>query len=184
MYKHSAWHNRFQQPIEVLYELASHKDTRYFIQCWKSNVKNHKDAGTSLKPVWACYERAWDSGNQSLHTTAKGRIERVWQTFQDRLVVEMRLAGIRDKASAQIFLKSYLQKHNAQFGRKPRIKESLFRKAPSKSILDDILCRKEFRVVQNDHTVSCQTRILQIPKLKAFRKLTKKLWKSGIVQME
>lgn len=105
---------------------------------------------------------------------AKGRIERVWQTFQDRLVVEMRLAGIRDKKSAQIFLKSYLQKHNAQFGKKPRASESLFRKAPAKTILDDILCRKEFRVVQNDHTVSYQSRILQIPKPKMIRNLAKK----------
>lgn len=105
---------------------------------------------------------------------AKGRIERVWQTFQDRLVVEMRLAGIQDKASAQIFLKTYLEKHNVQFGKAPRLKESLFRTPPPKTILDDIFCRKEFRVVQNDHTVSYQSRILQIPKPKTWRNLTKK----------
>lgn len=105
---------------------------------------------------------------------AKGRIERVWQTFQDRLVVELRLAGIQDEESAQIFLQSYLKNHNAQFGKAPKSKESLFRKAPAKAILDDILCRKEFRVVQNDHTVNYQSRILQIPKHKIFKNLVKK----------
>jgi transposase len=105
---------------------------------------------------------------------AKGKIERVWQTFQDRLVIEMKMAGIQDKASAQMFLKGYLKQHNAKFAKKPKSKESLFRKPPGKTILDDIFCRKEFRVVQNDHTVSYQSRILQIPRPKTFKNLAKK----------
>ncbi len=105
---------------------------------------------------------------------AKGRIERLWHTFQDRLVVEMRLAGICTKAAAQIFLKGYLARFNKQFGKNARSVDSLFRKTPSQRILDDTLCRKEFRVVQNDHTVSYQGRILQIPKPKGWRTLAKK----------
>jgi len=46
---------------------------------------------------------------------AKGRIERLWGTFQDRLVVELRLAGVVDRDGANAFLAGYLPRHNARF---------------------------------------------------------------------
>jgi hypothetical protein len=46
---------------------------------------------------------------------AKGRIERLWGTFQDRLVVELRLAGIADLAAANAFLPGFLERFNARF---------------------------------------------------------------------
>ena len=51
---------------------------------------------------------------------AKGRIERVYQTLQDRLVKAMRLAGIADIACANDFLDTYLPHHNGRFGVSPR----------------------------------------------------------------
>ena len=51
---------------------------------------------------------------------AKGRVERVNKTLQDRLVKEMRLAGISDMAAAQAFLVDYVQRFNAQFAVAPR----------------------------------------------------------------
>jgi hypothetical protein len=53
---------------------------------------------------------------------AKGRIERLWGTFQDRLVVELRLAGVTDLAGANAFLGSYLARHKCPLrgpGRRP-----------------------------------------------------------------
>jgi len=47
---------------------------------------------------------------------AKGRIERLWGTYQDRLVVELRLAGVVDRAGANAFLPAYLARFNARFG--------------------------------------------------------------------
>lgn len=105
---------------------------------------------------------------------AKGRIERLWQTFQDRLAVEMRLANIHTKAQAQEFLKDFLERHNAKYAIDPRQRKPVFRKSPRQAVLDDILCRKEFRVVNNDHTVSYRGRILQIPRPKGWRSLAKK----------
>ncbi|HEX7948797.1 MAG TPA: ISNCY family transposase, partial [Candidatus Limnocylindrales bacterium] len=46
---------------------------------------------------------------------AKGRVERLWGTFQDRLVVELRLAGVVDLAGANAFLVGFLPRHNARF---------------------------------------------------------------------
>jgi predicted transcriptional regulator len=51
---------------------------------------------------------------------AKGRVERVNKTLQDRLVKEMRLAGISDIAAAQAFLADYIKGFNAQFACEPR----------------------------------------------------------------
>jgi transposase len=54
-------------------------------------------------------------GIQALTPQAKGRIERLFQTLQDRLVKAMRLAGISDVAAANVFLPTYLAGHNARF---------------------------------------------------------------------
>lgn len=119
---------------------------------------------------------------------AKGRIERLWQTFQDRLAVEMRLASIRNKQQAQTFLKEYLKRHNTQYAINPRQRNPVFRSCPRKTVLDDILCHKEFRVVKNDHTVSYYRRTLQIPRPKGWRSLAKKtveVWErpDGIIKI-
>lgn len=105
---------------------------------------------------------------------AKGRIERIWETFQDRLVVEMRLAGVRTLDEARLFLKGFLERFNKQFTVPALRSETAFRKSPPKRILDDILCHKEFRVVKNDHTVQYNSMILQIPKQKKWRSLAQK----------
>lgn len=105
---------------------------------------------------------------------AKGRIERLWRTLQDRLAVELQMEGFRDKAGAQNFLRGFLVRFNKQFALKPRLVEPCFRKSPRPHVLDDILCLKENRVVNNDHTVSYQGRILQIPKPKGWRTFAKK----------
>lgn len=46
---------------------------------------------------------------------AKGRIERLWQTFQDRLINEMKRLNIQNIEQANEFLKVYIPKHNTQF---------------------------------------------------------------------
>jgi transposase len=105
---------------------------------------------------------------------AKGRIEKLWQLFQDRFVVELRLAGIKTKEEAQKFLMEYLKKYNKRYVVDPKFREPVFRKAPAKNITDDVLCHKEFRVVANDHTISYNRRIYQIPRPTGWRTLAKK----------
>lgn len=105
---------------------------------------------------------------------AKGRIERLWETLQDRLVVEMRLAGIRTVAEAKVFVTGFIKELNSRYAVAAAQTKSVFRKSPRQEILDDILCRKEFRVVANDHTVSYQGIEYQIPKPKGWRNLVKK----------
>lgn len=94
---------------------------------------------------------------------AKGRIERIWETFQDRLIVEMRLLSIKTKDEANAFLKEFLRDFNQRFTVPPRKKERVFRKRLPINQLDRILCLKETRTVLKNHTVSFEGLILQIP---------------------
>lgn len=103
---------------------------------------------------------------------AKGRIERLWRTFQDRLVVELRLAGVKTKEEANLFLEKFLPEHNRRFAVKPTQAGSFFRKPPSPSKLDRILCLKETRVVNKDHTISFDGLVLQIPPSSRWRSIT------------
>lgn len=58
---------------------------------------------------------------------AKGRVERAFQIFQDRLVKEMRLEGISSIAQANAFLAKYLSQHNRRFSKPPRLAEDAHR---------------------------------------------------------
>jgi len=104
---------------------------------------------------------------------AKGRIERQWGVFQDRLVVELRLAGARNQEEANEVLKTFLPEYNRHFLVQPKQVASVFRVAPSQDKLDRILCLRDERVVNNDHTISFEGLTLQIPPSKFFHSLAK-----------
>jgi len=59
------------------------------------------------------------AGIQALTPQAKGRVERLFQTLQDRLVKALRMAGISDMTAANAFLADYLAEHNARFAVPP-----------------------------------------------------------------
>src|SRR6266853_118600 len=92
---------------------------------------------------------------------AKGRIERLWGTFQDRLTRELRLAGAADLGTANQVLRHFLSDHNRRFGRAPREAEKAWRPAPEN--LDRICCFHHQRSVSNDNVVQWDGRRFQIP---------------------
>jgi transposase len=93
---------------------------------------------------------------------AKGSIERQWGVFQDRLVVELRLSGVRTLAEANRVLDAFLADYNRRFRVAPREQTAVWRKSPPAHQLDRILCLKEWRVVGRDHTVSFEGLVLQL----------------------
>jgi transposase len=99
---------------------------------------------------------------------AKGRIERQWATFQDRLVVALRLAGAKSLEQAREVLKGFLKDYNQRFCVVPKQAAAVFRKAPPRAVLHKILCLKETRMVKKDHTVSFDGLVLQIPFSKRY----------------
>lgn len=118
----------------------------------------------SMKELGITMIKAWSP-------QAKGRIERNWGIFQDRLVVELRLAGAKTQDEANAVLQPFLKDYNRHFTVPPRQKEAVFRKAPHGYHLDRILCLKETRTVNRDHTISFEGLILQIPPSQQFRSL-------------
>ena len=119
---------------------------------------------------------------------AKGRIERLWGTFQDRLVVALRLAGAKTLEQAREVLKGFLPHYNRRFCVLPRKEQAVFRKAPPKAVLHKILCLKETRIVKKDHTVSFEGLVLQIPPSKMYpcladRKVDVREYRDGHIEI-
>jgi transposase len=93
---------------------------------------------------------------------AKGRIERLFRTFQDRVIKEMRLRGIRTIEEGNRFLAEYLPLYNKRFSVRPREKEDLHRPLPGGLDLNAILCIKTERTLRNDFTVAHHHKLYQI----------------------
>lgn len=91
---------------------------------------------------------------------ARGRVERLWGTFQDRLVSELRLAGVSNIDEANKILWKYLPIHNQKFAVSPAQPESTFR-APG-SDWQQSFCLKYQRIVGLDNVIRFGTHRLQI----------------------
>ena len=93
---------------------------------------------------------------------AKGRIERLFRTFQDRLIKEMRLKGVRTIEEGNRFLAEYLPVYNKKFSVRPREKEDLHRPLARGLDLNAILCIKTERTLRNDFTVAHNCKLYQV----------------------
>lgn len=81
---------------------------------------------------------------------AKGRVERANRTLQDRLVKELRLAGISDMETANAFLPAFMERYNAKFAKTPRRLDNLHRALNVElDRLTDVLCWRDERYVGN-----------------------------------
>jgi transposase len=93
---------------------------------------------------------------------AKGRIERLWETLQDRLVAELRLRGIHTLEAAEAYLPLHLVDHNRRFARAPAAADAAWRRPP-RDLADRLSCRYTRRVAR-DNTVRLGPRVVQIPR--------------------
>jgi hypothetical protein len=99
----------------------------------------------------------------ALSPQAKGRVERGFKTHQDRLVKELRLAGISSLPEANEFLRrTYIPAHNARFAVMPRSAVDVHRPLLAIHRLDEILSVRRERVVANDFTLRLENRFFQI----------------------
>ena len=96
---------------------------------------------------------------------AKGRIERLFATLQDRLVKEMRLAGIASIEAANHFLKTrFLPEWEQRFTVAPRNPRNAHRQLGRAQRLDEILSVRAVRKVAQDHTVSWEGNLWGVPR--------------------
>jgi len=125
-------------------------------------------AGGSKRQNFSQFQRACEElGIRIIYANspeAKGRIERAWRTFQDRLIPELRLNNIDSMEKSNeylenIFLKEYWQKRNT-VSAKNQI--SRYQALPEWVSLKEVLCLKHSRIVRNDHTITWNNRWYKI----------------------
>jgi len=95
---------------------------------------------------------------------AKGRIERLFKTLQDRLVKEMTIRGINTIDEANKYLDTYLSIYNKRFAVKAKAQDNLHREIPRELNLDKVLCIRTVRALRNDFTVAHNSKLYQIEK--------------------
>lgn len=134
---------------------------------YKSNAKaSIEDLLDEEEMPLSQFERALkELGVEVVHAyspQAKGRVERLFGTLQDRLVKEMRLRGLRTIQEGNDFLRQYLPVYNRRFSVRPLEPNNLHRPLLKGQDLNSILCIKTERTLRNDFTVAYQRKLYQI----------------------
>ena len=93
---------------------------------------------------------------------AKGRIERLWETLQSRLVTEFRINHITTIEQANEFLKGYINRYNSKFCVTANNSKSVFLKLPKRYNLDELLCVKFERAIDNAGVFSINNSKFQV----------------------
>jgi winged helix-turn helix protein len=105
---------------------------------------------------------------------AKGRIERPLGTLQDRMVKELRLAGISSMAAANAWLPGFITAYNTRFGRDPANGKNLHRPLAQADNLDEILAWREERTVTRNLTLHYDRMMLLLDPTPLARGLARK----------
>ncbi len=133
---------------------------------YKSPKKQTIEEELANQEALSQFERALkELGVEVIHANspqAKGRVERIFRTFQDRLIKEMRLDNLCDIDQANAFLGRYLPIYAKRFAVKPSISNDLHRPIPKGMDLDRILCIKTKRALRNDFTVAHDKKLYQV----------------------
>jgi len=140
--KHGIFYRSPKEPLSLEEELRGERRPTQFGRLLKE---------LEIEPIFA------------LSPQAKGRIERLWGTFQDRLVSELRLAGARTLEEANRVLAEFLPEYNARFKVEPAEEGSAYRPVPKGLKPEEVFCFKYERVVGNDNTVNLAGKVIQIP---------------------
>jgi len=142
-----------------------------YVDRFSTYSMNHKLAKEN-EDTLTQFQRAMEKGLnvEIIHAKspeAKGRVENLFKTLQDRLIKELRLNNISTIEKANNFLaNTYLEEFNQKFNVEARIKANLHKKLTKQEIsnLDSIFSRKKQRVVRNDFTVHHRKKFYQLLK--------------------
>ena len=132
---------------------------------YKVNHKNAVDNAEMMTQFQRAMEELGVRVIRANSPEAKGRIERLFGTMQDRLVKEMRLVDIKDRESANRFLKeTYIPDHNKRFIVSPRQEGDAHRKLTNelRKRLPSIFSVRSERRVNNDFTIQFKNRWFQL----------------------
>lgn len=105
---------------------------------------------------------------------AKGLVERAFGTLQDRLVKELRLAGLSTPAAANAWLPGFMADYNRRFGREPANAKDLHRPVSARDDLDEVLTWREARTVTANLTLHYDRMMLLLDPTPFARGLARK----------
>jgi transposase len=133
---------------------------------YKSNAKPSVEDELNNVEHLSQFERALkELGVEVIHANspqAKGRVERLFETFQDRLIKELRLEGANTIDEANKVAERFLSGYAKRFSVRARYSDDLHRAIPKGVDLDRILCIKTERALRNDFTVAHNSKLYQI----------------------
>ena len=143
---------------------------------YKSTKKQSiEDELNNVEPLTQFSRAVKDLGVNVIYANspqAKGRIERLFRTFQDRIIKEMRIEKIKTIEEANKFLNCYLPKYSKRFAVKPAKQGDLHRPLPKDIDLNKILCKKTECTLRNDFTVAYEKKLYQIKNNIRAKKIT------------
>lgn len=119
---------------------------------YKKKKTNQIEHDTFTQFSYACHQLGVDLKTTSV-AQAKGRVERAFQTLQQRLPIAMRLAGIQTIEQANVFLNSYIKEYNAKFAFPEHSIKSVFEVQPESDKINQILAVLTERVVDSGHCI-------------------------------
>ena len=119
---------------------------------------------------------------------AKGRVERIHGTHQDRLVKKLRRKKIQSYEAANEYLESeYLAEHNQRFARAAASGQDYHRQRPSWKELDEVFRLETERAIGNDWVVRHQNRLFQVTRQSRYAPARSKVvvceWEDGKVEI-
>ena len=126
-------------------------DRRTVFEYKRKNASSDEE-DTFTQFSYACHQLGIELECTSV-PQAKGRVERLNQTLQSRLVIELRLAGITTIEEANEFLKSYLKEFNAMFSLPINDTKTVFEKQPSKQKINQTLAILSNRKLDSGHCI-------------------------------
>jgi hypothetical protein len=143
---------------------------------YKSTAKQTVEEELGNKKSMSQFERSLSElGVTVIHANspeAKGRVERLFRTLQDRMVKEMRLVRINSVERANEFLINYLPTFNKKFKVKAVSEVDVHQSALPARELDKIFCIREERTVRNDFTIAYNGKLYQIKDAIRTKKVT------------
>lgn len=133
-------------PVEIL------TDNRTIFNSGRKEKGSLSDQRTLTQYGYMCQTLGISLSTTSI-PQAKGRVERLFETLQDRLISEMRLASIQTIVEANQFLIQFIPQFNQRFAFQLKDNQNVFQKLDPSMNLDHILCRHDFRTINNGHSI-------------------------------
>lgn len=151
----NGYYNVFHQILSTYGIPAMFYTDRRTVFEYKQSKSTKVEQDTFTQFSYACKQLGVEIKTTSI-PQAKGRVERAFQTLQQRLPIALRLAGITELNEANVFLNSYIKKYNVKFAIPINNTKSVFEKQPDIETINQTLAVLAERTIDSGHCIKFQ----------------------------